>query len=310
MSNLLLSVIKEIVEKNGDTILSEPKRVSAFLADLAKYEPKPQKTTLIKCLEQGFAQILKDVSVQDREYCKQQLAQRLHDEEGLDLILCREAIELLSEVLFGEEQKREENQIKNLCKNCGKELQEEWRACPYCGAVFESSSIGSAISSGSGGAGYGIDSINPAPSKPSRKKTKKAKPAAETPSDNTVDITDRCKRCLLKDESIPAGCNYYNCLISEAAEYDCGMKGPNSQKEQKRRKRNHLILLHLLSIITTVFYSYFFWSNPFFPDDFAIFRIINVIFNIIAPFGAYGLTFFILELLIKKIRRKNAKRLP
>jgi len=152
MNTNLLNVVKEIIEKNGNAILSDPKRVSAFFADLARDEPKPQKNALIKCLEHGFAQTLKDVSAQDREACKQRLAQRLHDEEGLDLSLCGETLELLSAVLFGDEVKPK----INLCKNCGKELQEGWKTCPYCSTAVGGQEISSAISSGSGGVGYGI----------------------------------------------------------------------------------------------------------------------------------------------------------
>jgi len=129
MNENLRNILKEIVEKNGETILSDSKRVYSFLADLARDEPKPQKNALVKSLEHGFAQTLQSVSAQDREICKQQLAQRLHDEEGLDLNLCGETLELLSAVLFGAKKR----QKKNLCKNCGKELQEGWKACPYCG---------------------------------------------------------------------------------------------------------------------------------------------------------------------------------
>jgi len=101
MNNSLKNVIKEIVKNYGETILSEPKRVSAFLADLAREEPKPKKNALVKCLEYGFAQILKNVSESERVICKQKLAQRLHEEEGLDLGLCRETVELIAAVLFG-----------------------------------------------------------------------------------------------------------------------------------------------------------------------------------------------------------------
>jgi len=142
MNTNLLNVIKEIIEKNGNAILSDPKRVSAFFADLARDEPKPQKNALVKCLEHGFAQTLKDVSAQDRELCKQRLAQRLHDEEGLDLSLCGETLELLSAVLFGDEVKPK----INLCKNCGKELQEGWKTCPFCSIPAESKSIDSEVS--------------------------------------------------------------------------------------------------------------------------------------------------------------------
>jgi len=155
MNKNLLNVIKKIVEENGEAVLSDSRRVSAFLADLARDVPKPQKNALVKGLEHGFAQTLKDVSEQDRGLCKQRLAQRLYDEEGLDLGLCSETLELLAAVLFGEEQK------KTLCKNCGKELQEEWKVCPFCGAAVGSPIINSAISSGSGIAGYGIGLIKP-----------------------------------------------------------------------------------------------------------------------------------------------------
>jgi WD40 repeat protein len=117
MNNNLLNVIKEIVTKNGDTILSEPRRVSAFLADLAKEEPKPQKNVLVKCLEQGFVQLLKNVSESERDNCKQHLAQRLHEEEGLDLGLCGETLELLAAVLFGKEKKEKKNNCGTSVKN-------------------------------------------------------------------------------------------------------------------------------------------------------------------------------------------------
>jgi len=104
MNNNLLNVVKEIVAKNGETVLSDPKLVSAFLKDLAKDEPKPQKYALVKCLEQGFAQMLKNVSESERHNCKQKLAHRLKDEEGLDLDLCSETVELLAAVIFAKEE--------------------------------------------------------------------------------------------------------------------------------------------------------------------------------------------------------------
>jgi hypothetical protein len=127
MNTNLLNVVKGIVTQYGEQVLSEPKRVSAFFADLAKDEPKPQKNTFVKCIEHGFVQILKNAAEPDRVLCKQQLAQKLHEEEGLDPALCGETLELLAAVLFGEQQQK-----KNHCKNCGKELQEGWESCSYC----------------------------------------------------------------------------------------------------------------------------------------------------------------------------------
>jgi len=159
MDSNLFAIVKQIVTEQGDSILSQPRRVIAFFADLAQDIPKPQKNIFIKCLEYESAHILKNTAESDRALCKQRLANKLHGEEGLDLGLCEETIELLATVLFGEEQKKKEKR----CKNCGKELQEEWGLCPYCSAstVETSQVIGSVISSGSGSGGYGIHLIKP-----------------------------------------------------------------------------------------------------------------------------------------------------
>jgi len=99
---MLLDIVKQIVAKEGEQILSEPKRVNAFFSDLAKDEPKPQKKAIINCLEYEVVKILKDVTKEKRANCKESLAQRLRTEEGLDIELYREAIAILCEVLFGE----------------------------------------------------------------------------------------------------------------------------------------------------------------------------------------------------------------
>jgi hypothetical protein len=98
----LLNTLKEIVTQYGEAVLSEPRRVNAFFADLARDEPKPQKNAFIKCLEQGFPQALKNVPENERPGAKGRLAQKLHDEEGFDLGLCVETLDLLAALLFGE----------------------------------------------------------------------------------------------------------------------------------------------------------------------------------------------------------------
>lgn len=99
---MLLDIIKQIVSEQGEQILSEPKRVKAFFSDLAINEPKPQKQAFMLCLEHGFVKILKEIPEKERVNCKESLAQKLHKEEGLDLDLCKEAIAMLSAVLFAE----------------------------------------------------------------------------------------------------------------------------------------------------------------------------------------------------------------
>jgi len=126
MNTNLLNIVKRIIAEQGEAILSEPKRVSAFFSDLAREIPKPQKNAFIKCLEHKSAEKLKNVTEADRLDSKKQLAQKLHEEEGFDLGLCAETIDLLEKVIFGDVKE------KIFCKSCKKELQEEWKACPFC----------------------------------------------------------------------------------------------------------------------------------------------------------------------------------
>jgi len=124
MNTDLLNILKQIVAERGDSILSEPKIVSAFLSDLARDVPKPQKYALIKCLEHKFAQTLKNVDKAERANCKQKLAKKLNEEEGLDIVLCGNTIELLTTVLVSrrvvledERNKQRSNVLDTLEKN-------------------------------------------------------------------------------------------------------------------------------------------------------------------------------------------------
>ncbi|MCL2442885.1 MAG: hypothetical protein FWD13_05395 [Treponema sp.] len=128
MNANLSDIVKQIVTEQGEDILSNPKRISAYFADLARDIPKPQKNAFIKSLEHGFVQTLKDVSAGERDNCRQTLTQKLHEEEGFELKLCEETLAMLVEVLFGKQKVKKEKK----CKNCGKELEKEWIKCPYC----------------------------------------------------------------------------------------------------------------------------------------------------------------------------------
>jgi uncharacterized protein YegL len=98
---MLLEIVKQIVAKNGEQILFDSKRINAFFLDLAKDEPKLQKRAFIESLEYGVVKTLKGVAKEERINCKEMLAQKLHAEEGLDVVLYRNAIDILCEVLFG-----------------------------------------------------------------------------------------------------------------------------------------------------------------------------------------------------------------
>jgi hypothetical protein len=125
----MLNIVKQIIAEQGENILADPQRLKAFFSDLARDIPKSQKNAFIKCLDYGFVQTLKNVSAQYRSDAIKTLAQKLNEEEGLELGLCTETVELLAAALFG----KREAQKKTYCRNCGKELAEGWKACPYCG---------------------------------------------------------------------------------------------------------------------------------------------------------------------------------
>jgi len=96
----LLNIVNRIIAEQGEGILSNPQRVKAFFADLAKDEPKPDKVAFVYCLGHGFAQILKNPAMPDRSLCKQRLAKKLHDEEGFDPVLCGNSVELPAAILW------------------------------------------------------------------------------------------------------------------------------------------------------------------------------------------------------------------
>ena len=152
----LYSILNQILAQYGESVLNDPRRVSSLLADLAQESPKPQKNALVKCLEHGFVQVLKNAGEAERDNYKQQLAQRLHNEEGFDLGLCEETLDLLLAALFGMAQTVRESTMqaaltestvqnqtttkKNICSNCNNELLEGWQACPFCLTPIQSQS--------------------------------------------------------------------------------------------------------------------------------------------------------------------------
>jgi len=305
MNANLLAIIKHIITEQGEGILSEPRRVSAFFADLAKDEPKPQKNAFIRSLEHGFAQTLKNAAEQDRALCKQRLAQRLNDEEGLDPRLCGDTVELLAAVLFGEEQKKKEN----VCKSCGKELQEGWKTCPYCSTPLKDAEkrinpvISFTISSGSGSWGYGIGQI---------------KPATPAVTNNTVDITRRCFGC--RYATINNRCTYYNNVsLHETVNYNCvqnttGLTESANQNTEKLTE-GQKFLVFLVFIFTGVlsyflFYGYFYKSilksiiAGFFPSIIDVLDNKVIILVILISFlSAFGWGMMIAE----QFKKNNAK---
>jgi hypothetical protein len=102
MNTNLLNALKGIASRHGGVgILSDARRVKALLSDLAAGEPKPHKNALVACIEQGFVPALQNIPAGERGVAKAKLAERLNREEGLDMALCADTLDLLEAALFG-----------------------------------------------------------------------------------------------------------------------------------------------------------------------------------------------------------------
>jgi RNA polymerase subunit RPABC4/transcription elongation factor Spt4 len=119
-------IIKRIIDEQGEDILANPQRMKGFVSDYAAAESKPERLALGRCIEHGAYTELKNApDAVTRQRVKATLAQRVRSNEGMDLGLCNDALDVLEAAMFDG---------KNFCQKCGKELQEDWKACPYCGA--------------------------------------------------------------------------------------------------------------------------------------------------------------------------------
>jgi formylglycine-generating enzyme required for sulfatase activity len=102
MNRNLLNTLKQLIVQYGAEALSDPKRVSAFLADYAVQEPKAERNILVNCLQHGFHTELQKVDAAERPLYKNRFIRRLYDELGTDTALCAGVLDVLEAVLFGE----------------------------------------------------------------------------------------------------------------------------------------------------------------------------------------------------------------
>jgi predicted ribosome-associated RNA-binding protein Tma20 len=102
MNANLLSIVKHITVQYGETILEDPARLKAFFSDLAKDEPKPLRIAFGRCVEAGAYTALKtEPDAAERSSRKAAIAQRVRDEQGIDMTLCAEALDILEAAIFG-----------------------------------------------------------------------------------------------------------------------------------------------------------------------------------------------------------------
>lgn len=126
MNSNLVNVLKEIVAGHGEDALSNLEQVGKALQEKAADEPKPLRVAIMMCLTGGACPELKNAGgIEARQAAKAAFAKKIHDNEGLDSAFCVEALDVIEAAMLGG---------KTLCVQCGKELQEGWVSCPFCGA--------------------------------------------------------------------------------------------------------------------------------------------------------------------------------
>jgi hypothetical protein len=101
MNTNLCNALKRIVTEKGEAALNNTKQLNSLLSDYAPNEPKPEKKALITCLMDGCHTELKNAPESGRRNCKNRLAQKLHDDEGIELSLYQNALDILESVFFG-----------------------------------------------------------------------------------------------------------------------------------------------------------------------------------------------------------------
>jgi len=283
MNANLLAVVNRIVAEQGENILADAKRLFPFFADYAKNEYKEERIAFGRCIEYGAYQELKRTRAADeRQRVKATLADQINAKTGVDRKRCADALDLLEMVIFKTvQQSTQAPSQANRCSKCGKDLQKEWTACPYCSTPVVKAGMQTSWQ-------------------------ESPKPGTPVYSNNTfsqtqqpVNLTTGCQGCLLNGG---AKCKYYNCAISEAEKYDCGMRGsPELQKKQKNTNIISWIVLYSVWIIAVLIV----W-NDILEKLFGLELGVIILWFLLAALFVW--LFYLSSTRYKK-RRKNAKRL-
>jgi len=152
MNSTFVSILQKLISEQGKEALLNPARCKAFLADYTKGEYKKESRLLLQALEARVPNAID--STGELGICKQQQARVLREEHFLTEEAAADVIDTLALVLRGEPK----SDTSLVCSSCGKELQKEWKACPYCGTQLANISqvVDSVISSNSDDSRYDV----------------------------------------------------------------------------------------------------------------------------------------------------------
>jgi hypothetical protein len=128
MNTEFIDILKKLIAEQGKEALLNPAKCKAFLADYTHGEYKKESRLLLQSLDAGVQKAID--TTEELEICKKQQTRVLQEEYFLAAETAADVVETLALVL--REDKQKEKPKITLCANCGKELQKEWKACPYC----------------------------------------------------------------------------------------------------------------------------------------------------------------------------------
>jgi tetratricopeptide (TPR) repeat protein len=124
-----INILKQLISEQGKEAFLNYAKCKAFLADYARGEYKKESRLLLQALEAG---VQKEIDAAgELDICKKQQIRVLREERFLTEEAAAEIVDALALVLREAENKTAQNTV---CANCGKELQKEWKTCPYCSA--------------------------------------------------------------------------------------------------------------------------------------------------------------------------------
>jgi len=129
MNTEFIDILKKLVSEQGKEILFNHNKCKSFLTDYTHNEYKKESRLLLQALEAGFPKAID--SADDITICKKLQIKILSEEYFIKEEISSGVFDMLYNILKIEEKKERK------CPKCSKEIPSEWKACPYCGTIFE-----------------------------------------------------------------------------------------------------------------------------------------------------------------------------
>jgi tetratricopeptide (TPR) repeat protein len=137
MNSEFVEILIKLIAEQGKEAMLNPAKCKAFLADYTHGDYKKESHLLLQAIDVGVQKTIDTTG--ELEICKKQQIKILHEERFLDKEAAANVVETLALVLRGEKNRGASQ--GTVCSNCGKELQKEWKTCPYCSTVVANTNL-------------------------------------------------------------------------------------------------------------------------------------------------------------------------